>query len=96
MQKIKKSNVEKKARKKGDLPEDIDEYILSEQYLETQIGGVNKSLDKGMAHIEKTIKKFKENVHDIRKDFLKQMKCYAEIQQKMKINHSYIQKLNRK
>lgn len=30
MQKIKKSNVEKKARKKGDLPEDIDEYILSE------------------------------------------------------------------
>jgi hypothetical protein len=60
-------------------------------------GGVesmNVTFDKGMANIEKCFKKFKDNLLYIRKEFVKQIDYYEQINDKMKLHHDTLLKLN--
>ena len=55
---------------------------------------MNVTFDKGMANIEKCFKKFKDNLLYIRKEFVKQIDYYELINEKLKLHHETLVKLN--
>ena len=96
-EKSRKSNkkVEKQFRIFQEQMEQIkEERDSSFNPSEVGISSMNASFDKGMANIEKCFMKFKDNLLYIRKEFVKQINYYEQINQKLILHHEHLLKLN--